>query len=122
MLYIKWNPLKKKAKKSDIPELIGNRWRIKKELGVGGMGRVLLAETEEGAPVAVKLLKAPVTEESERRIEQFKSEFSILKELSHPGINKVYDFGLDETLDAYYFTTEYIAGEHFLKSTEDSDL
>ncbi len=88
------------------------------EVGKGGMGSVLLARGENDKPIAIKLLSNTDLKKEDYIIERFKSEFSILKELSHPGINHVYDFGLDEETDQYYFTSEFIEGKHFLDATK----
>ncbi|MFH1874139.1 MAG: sigma 54-interacting transcriptional regulator [Pseudomonadota bacterium] len=103
---------------NELPQNIAGRWQVVKELGSGAMGQVLLAKAEDGIPVAIKLMTMTLTKDQKQRVERFKSEFSILKELSHPGINKVYDFGYDEPTQHYYFTSEYIAGDPFLKATE----
>ena len=40
-------------------ELVGERYRIEEKLGAGGMGTVLAAQnTENGQPVAIKIMRA----------------------------------------------------------------
>lgn len=97
---------------------IGGRWRLLKNLGSGMMGRIWLALGEGGEKVALKLLDKSILTGREFILDMFKTEFSILRELSHPGINYVYDFGYDEDTGEYFFTNEYIEGEHFLDVTD----
>ena len=76
--------------------LIDRRYCVVGELGSGAVGRVLLVDDGEQR-LALKLLDKSLTEEKVKdTIERFKQEFSILKSLSHPGINRVFDFGFDE--------------------------
>ncbi len=71
-------------------------YRLVKEIGRGGMGQVWLAEREDGLvkrPVALKLPHAGVqASEFERRGHR---ERDILASLSHPGIARLYDAGLE---------------------------
>jgi serine/threonine-protein kinase len=71
-------------------------YRLVKEIGHGGMGRVWLAEREDGLvkrPVALKLPHAGIlaTEFALRA----HRERDILAGLSHPGIARLYDAGLE---------------------------
>jgi len=109
-------------KSQESIKIVGGRWRVIQELGAGAMGRVLLAEGDDGGQVAIKLLGRSDSSTRAHRIQSFKSEFSILKELSHPGINRVYDFGLDVDSGYYYFTTEFIDGAPFLGSLENANV
>ena len=96
--------------RGDGPERIGP-YRILRELGRGGMGRVYLAE-QEGEDfrrrVALKVV-APGRSgaEVDRR---FREERRILAALEHPGIARFYDAG--RSADGHWFLAlEYVEGE-----------
>ncbi|HEX3894830.1 MAG TPA: serine/threonine-protein kinase [Rudaea sp.] len=86
-------------------------YRLRKLLGVGGMGRVYLAERTDGQfsqQVALKLVR---NEFSTNELHQrFLRERNTLARLAHPNIAQLHDGGMadDETP---YFTLEYIEGE-----------
>jgi non-specific serine/threonine protein kinase/serine/threonine-protein kinase len=95
------------------PEAVGP-YRVVRELGRGGMGRVFLAE-QTGADfhrlVALKVV-APggAGAEMERR---FREERRILAGLEHPGIAHFYDAG--RAADGTWFLAlEYVQGENLL--------
>lgn len=48
----------------------------------------------------------------------FKNEFTVLKNLNHPHITRILDFGYDEKLKRYYFTSEFIEGKDLFAATE----
>lgn len=84
-------------------------YRLISELGRGGMAEVWLAERIDGLvkrPVAVKLPHAGVrASEFARRVHR---ERDILAGLSHPGIARLYDAGLEAGRP--YLVLEYIEG------------
>jgi eukaryotic-like serine/threonine-protein kinase len=86
-------------------------YRLRKLLGVGGMGRVYLAERIAGdfsQQVALKLIRNEfATNELHQR---FLRERNTLARLAHPNIAQLYDGGVTRE-DAPYFTLEYIEGE-----------
>lgn len=101
--------------------IVDNKYRLISQLGVGGYSEVYLAEGEDGTRFAIKLLKA--SEDSEKNntvIEGFKNEFSILKELKHPNIASILDFGFDTENSRYYFTTELVEGQNIFDRTKES--
>jgi tetratricopeptide (TPR) repeat protein len=64
-------------------DVIANRFRIEREAGSGGMGRVFRAnDLATGATVAVKVLHGSAARDPER----FEREAQLLDELRHPGI------------------------------------
>src|SRR4030095_3916956 len=80
------------------------------KLGEGLTGQVYLVESSDG-PSALKLLK-PFTD---RRLEEsilqaFQFEFGFLKDLSHPHVVKIQDFGFDPELKRFFFTEEFLDG------------
>ncbi|GAB3381602.1 serine/threonine protein kinase [Lysobacter fragariae] len=84
-------------------------WRVLREVGVGGMGSVLLAERADGQfdqQVAIKLIRGFPTEEGKRRLRQ---ERQILAQLDHPNIARLLDGG--ESDDGQPFVVmEYVDG------------
>src|SRR4029453_15784608 len=92
------------------PTSISGRYRVLKKLGEGLTGQVYLVESSDG-PSALKLLK-PFTD---RRLEEsilqaFQFEFGFLKDLSHPHVVKIQDFGFDPELKRFFFTEEFLDG------------
>lgn len=89
-------------------DTIAGRYRIKSELGRGGMGIVHLAEDANlQRDVALKELPA-VFMASEMMAERFRIEARALARLSHPGIVQVYD--LIETGEGSFMAMEFVRG------------
>ena len=86
-------------------------YRLRKLLGVGGMGRVYLAERVAGdfrQQVALKLVRNEfATNELHQR---FLRERNTLARLAHPNIAQLHDGGVADD-GTPYFTLEYIEGE-----------
>ena len=105
-------------------------WRIVREIGEGGMGRVYLAERADGQfdqQVALKVVRPGKDGEAIR--ERFLQERQILASLQHPNIAGLVDGGL--TPDGRpFFAMEYVEGrpvtafaeEHSLSVSERVDL
>src|SRR5207248_2584397 len=75
----------------DLPDL-GERYRIERELGRGGMGRVFVArDLRLGRQVAIKLLSSGAHREDELR--RFAKEARAAGSLNHPNILAVHDVG-----------------------------
>lgn len=80
-------------------------YRIERELGAGGMGRVYLAtDSRLQRSVAIKLLSASVADESARR--RFQQEAKAASSLNHPHILTVFEAG--ETGGRQYLVSEYV--------------
>ena len=91
-----------------ISEIISH-YRIVKELGVGGMGEVYLAEdTRLGRQVAIKVLPASYQYDPERRT-KFLAEARATSALRSPHIAAIYDIGEHE--GSMYIVMEYVEGE-----------
>jgi len=92
-----------------IPDLLGP-WRIGKEIGHGGMGRVYEAihsDPSLARRVALKVIGAGRFAPS--LIDSFLQERAILARLAHPGIARLYDTGTTPQ-GMPYFAMEFIDG------------
>ena len=88
--------------------VLGNRYRIIRRLGRGGMADVYLAnDLLENMDVAVKILKAELSTDSEF-LRRFETEARAVSSLSHPNIVQVYDIGEENGI--HYMVMEYIEG------------
>ncbi len=103
---------------SGDPERVGP-FRIEREIGRGGMGRVFLAIEEREAfqrRVALKLLDA--AHPSAEAIRRFRAEVRLLAALEHPGVARFLDGG--QSADGtWYLALEYVEGQdliHYAKS------
>jgi serine/threonine protein kinase len=66
-----------------LPELIDRRFRLEREVGSGGMGRIWRAhDAETGRVVAIKVIAT----DAPTAVERFAREAVILAEIRHPGI------------------------------------
>ncbi|MEK6334751.1 MAG: protein kinase [Acidobacteriota bacterium] len=85
-----------------------SHYRIVSKIGEGGMGEVWLAEDSRlGRKVALKLLPAEFTEDSER-VRRFTQEAKAASALNHPNIISVYDIGECDT--GRFIVMEFVAG------------
>jgi predicted Ser/Thr protein kinase len=93
----------------DADVLLGDRYRLVRMIGSGGMGTVWEAEDETlGRPVAVKVLSESLAE-GERAVRRFEREAQAAARLSGPYIAAVYDFGRSEGRP--YIVMELVRGE-----------
>ena len=95
-----------------IGERLG-RWRIERELGRGGMGRVYLARLEgepasEGVSQAAVKVLAPELAVDAGLVARFHREIAILSRLRHPHIVALYESG--QQGHWYYYAMEYVDG------------
>ena len=86
-------------------------YRLKRELGAGGMADVWLAERADGAFTRDVALKLPMVSRLRRDLAQrFARERDILARLEHPHIARLYDAGVtDDGLP--YLAMEYVDGQ-----------
>lgn len=86
-------------------------YRLCELLGEGGMGRVFLAERDDGEfrqRVALKLIRGEIGARELRQ--RFLRERDILARLTHPNIAQLHDGGVAAD-GTPYFTLEYVQGE-----------
>ena len=107
--------LQRLRKEDDADELgigaVVGPYRLQRLLGVGGMGRVYLAERVDGQfkqLVALKLIRSEFGHPQLRQ--RFLRERDTLARLTHPHIAQLHDGGIGAN-GAPYFTLEYIEGE-----------
>jgi serine/threonine-protein kinase len=95
-----------------LPEghLLDGRYRVKKVLGTGGMGRVYLSNDTRLAnrPVAVKEMVVGDGIREKKAIEDFTREANVLARLSHPGIPTLIDHFAENS--RHYLVMEFVAG------------
>ncbi len=85
-------------------------YRLKRELGAGGMADVWLAERADGAFTRDVALKLPIVNRLRRDLAQrFERERDILARLEHPHIARFYDAGVSED-GLPYLAMEYVDG------------
>jgi hypothetical protein len=93
-----------------IASQIGDRYTLHELLGRGGMASVYRAsDLATGREVALKQLTVADARESASVATLFEREFRTLKQLQHPHVISVYDFGIDADGHAYY-TMELLDG------------
>ncbi len=97
---------------------LANRYRIISHLGKGGMGEVYRADDLTlGVSVALKFLP-PSLAQDPLRLEHFRSEVRLARQVSHPNVCRVYDIGesTNESGGAggpprIFISMEYVDGE-----------
>jgi ankyrin repeat protein len=100
-------PQSRPALKAD--DVLGDRYVIKSELGVGGMGVVYSAyDRNLDKDIAIKVLLPHLLNQDELR-RRFQEEGKIASELSHPNIVNVFDVRQDA--DMSFITMELLEGQ-----------
>ncbi len=87
---------------------IDGRYEILELLGEGLSGEVFLVAAASQR-YALKLLK-PMSDRRlhESLLKAFKFEFAFLKDLRHPNVVRIHDFGFDAATERFYFTEEFL--------------
>ena len=86
-----------------------NQYRLREQIGVGGMGEVRLAEHRMlKRPCAIKLIR-PEQAGNPRRLEQFEHEVRATARLTHPNTVEIFDYGHTED-GTFYYVMEYLFG------------
>src|SRR6476469_1775539 len=92
----------------EIASALPDRYRVKREIGRGGMATVYLAEdVPHGRDVAVKVLSPELG--STIDAERFRREIQIAARLSHPNILPAYDSGSANGL--LFYVMPFVDGE-----------
>jgi eukaryotic-like serine/threonine-protein kinase len=95
-----------------IPEQLGNRYRLGKLLGRGGMAEVHIGEDARlGRDVAVKMLRPDLARDPTMQA-RFRREAQSAASLNHPSVVAIYDTGEDEVdgNPVPYIVMEYVEG------------
>lgn len=88
---------------------LGERYRLERQIAVGGMGEVWEAyDTSLARDVAVKVLREEFAGDS-GFLERFRTEARNSASLSHPNIAQLYDYGEQE--GSAYLVMELVVGE-----------
>ncbi len=88
--------------------VIDGRYRVLREIGCGGMGRVyLVRHVEIGTEFALKGLQIRTADE-EHEEERFRREVHTLGELRHPNIIRIHDSGVWSRIR--YYTMDHLEG------------
>jgi serine/threonine protein kinase len=92
-----------------IGEILGNRYKILRELGAGGMAWVYLAEDLlDNIQVAVKILY-PQFSQDMSYVERFVREAKVARQISSEHIVRILNYGADR--DVHYLVMEIIQGK-----------
>ena len=90
-----------------LPDVLGGRYRVGRELGRGGMSSVYLAhDLKHGREVAVKIIRSDLA--ASLGHDRFLREIEIAARLRHPNIVPLFDSG--EAGDALFFVMPYEDG------------
>lgn len=115
----------KESKEYKEPDLIGTqigKYKLNFLIGIGGMGRVYLADRtdlEAHQQVALKLINYSYLGEIYQK--RFDRERQILSRLNHPHITRIYDGGISDT-GAPYIVMEFVEGKPILEYVADQQL
>jgi len=91
------------------PRMLGQRYRLEKRLGQGGMGKVYRAtDVSLNRTVAVKMIRDEFFA-NQNAMEKFRQESRVTASLAHPNIVTVHDFGLD-TSQRVFLVMELLEG------------
>ncbi|MDH3495199.1 MAG: protein kinase [Gemmatimonadota bacterium] len=93
-----------------VGHVLGDRYRVLRKLGAGGMGAVYLAEhVYLGRPTALKILRRDLYAD-EQGEERFRREAMLAARITHPSVAQIYDF--DRLPDGeFILAMEYVEGE-----------
>ncbi len=96
-------------------QVVGDRYRIVRRLGEGGMSFVYRAvDQRDGSDVAIKVL-SPRLAGDPRSVDRLKREARMAQRFDHPSVSRILELG--ETGDGlYYLTMPYLRGESLNES------
>jgi len=91
-------------------DLVADRFEVVAILGFGGMGAVYrVRDRHLDGDKALKVM-LPSLFKSETARQRFLDEVAISQKLSHEGIVRVHDLGVDQKRKFYFFTMEFVEG------------
>jgi predicted Ser/Thr protein kinase len=103
---------------AEAPEPATTRYRVRGELGRGGMGVVFEVDDEHlRRRVAMKVVRSAPGATGDRRLTRFLDEAQVTAQLEHPGIVPVHELGRDDDGRAY-FTMALVEGETLTRVVE----
>ena len=90
--------------------LLMGRYRIRREIGVGGMGRVYLGIDERlnAMPVAIKVLRDLLNRDASS-VKRLAREAELSMRLSHPNVIRIHNF--EDDGNVRFLVMEYVEGE-----------
>src|SRR5215813_10880143 len=92
-----------------VPKWLGQRYRVLRVLGIGGMGAVYLAVDEAlMCEVALKTIARELAGSSQG-LERLRDEVRLAQKVTHPNVCRTYD--LEEVDGNWLIKMEYVAGE-----------
>lgn len=102
-------------------QIIAGRYKLRQNIGEGGMGSVWMAEQLEpvSRKVAIKMIKAGM--DSKQVLARFNAERQALALMEHPNIAKVFDGGVTEQ-GRPFFVMEYVKGIPFTQYCDEARI
>jgi len=89
--------------------VLGDRYKIIRKLGAGGMAEVFLADDlQQKIQVAVKIMPPSTVSENEF-VRRFRREFAVCSSLNHPNIVKLFSCGRTPDDSSWYYAMELLA-------------
>lgn len=97
--------------------LVAGRYRVRRLVGVGGMGMVYLVHDERlHLDVALKVLR-PELAPSPDTLRRFEHELVLARQISHPNVVRTHDIGQDGNL--HFMTMDHVEGRSLKQILED---
>jgi tetratricopeptide (TPR) repeat protein/predicted Ser/Thr protein kinase len=89
--------------------VLGGRYEILAQLGMGGMGAVYKAyDREVQRDIALKVIR-PELAENPQILQRFKQELILAREVTHPNVVRIYDIG--EAEGVKFITMKFVKGQ-----------
>ncbi len=96
---------------ADVGDVLGNKYRLDRLLGEGGMGAVFASENlNTGRRVAVKVLRGEWTEHT-KAVKRFIREARATTAVPHPNVVEVLDLDTDPEKRVVYIVQEFLVGQ-----------
>lgn len=94
-----------------VGDVLEDRYRIEGGIGEGAFGKVFRAVDQEGGgAAAVKAIPPTISERSETALGRFRREMKVIRNLEHPNIIALYDWGRTEQ-GVIYMILEFVDGQ-----------